>query len=115
MRQFFILASLSLSFVALSIPASKLAHSSTGPSLGSSRLAAQNSNDRRQPSIRTFTGAIAKNGDQFVLNESNTHKLYELDDQKAASKFAEKNVTITGTLDTVKNIIRIQSIAEATA
>lgn len=115
MGQFFILAALSLSFVALSIPAGTLARSSTGPSLGSSRLTTQNSNDRRQPSIRTFTGIIAKNGDQFVLDESSTHQVYELDDQKAASKFAEKNVTITGTLDTVKNIIRVQSIAEAVA
>jgi Protein of unknown function (DUF5818) len=115
MRRFFIIAVLALSFTTLSIPADALAHSSTGPSLGSSGLAAQNNNDRRQPSISTFTGTIAKNGDQFVLNESGTHKLYELDDQKAASKFADKNVTITGTLDTVKNIIRIQSIAEAAA
>ena len=68
-----------------------------------------------QEEIRTFVGTIAKNGDKFVLNESNTHKLYELDDQNAARKFANQNVTITGTLDAVKNIIRIQSIAEAAA
>lgn len=65
--------------------------------------------------IRTFSGAIAKNGDTYVLNESKTHELYELDDQDAAAKFAAKNVTITGTLDTVKGVIHIQSIAEATA
>lgn len=65
--------------------------------------------------IRTFVGMITKNGEEFVLNESTTHKLYELDDQNAASKFANRNVTITGTLDAVKNIIRIQSIAEAAA
>lgn len=68
-----------------------------------------------QPAVRTFTGTIAKNGDEFVLNEAKTHKLYELDDQDTASKFVEKNVRITGTLDVVKNIIRIQSIAEVAA
>jgi hypothetical protein len=67
------------------------------------------------PALRTFTGAITKNGDQYVLNESKTHKLYELDDQDTAAKFATKTVTITGTLDTVKNVIHIQSIAEAQA
>jgi uncharacterized protein DUF5818 len=69
--------------------------------------------DKSEPGLRIFAGTITKNGEQFVLNESNTHKLYELDDQVAASKFANQNVTITGTLDAVKNIIRIESIAEA--
>jgi hypothetical protein len=62
------------------------------------------------PAILTFTGAIAKNGDTYVLNESKTHKLYEL-----AARFSAKTVTITGTLDTIKNVIHIQSIAEAQA
>ena len=65
--------------------------------------------------IRKFVGTITTNGQEFVLNEAATHKLYQLDDQKAAGRFANRNVTITGTLDVVKNIIRIQSIAEAVA
>jgi uncharacterized protein YxjI len=65
--------------------------------------------------IRKFTGTIMRNGDQFVLNDAKTHTLYQLDDQTAASKFEEKKVTVTGTLDTVKNLIRIQSIADSTA
>jgi len=56
-----------------------------------------------------------RNGDQFVLNDAKTHTLYQLDDQTAASRFEDKNVTATGTLDTVKNLIRIQSIADASA
>lgn len=71
----------------------------------------KNSNEE----IRKFVGTITKNGEEFVLNEASTHKLYDLDDQNAASRFANRNVTITGTLDAVKNIIRIQSIAEAAA
>lgn len=65
--------------------------------------------------IRKFTGTIMRNGDQFVLNDAKTHTLYQLDDQTAASRFEDKNVTATGTLDTVKNLIRIQSIADASA
>ena len=56
-----------------------------------------------------------RNGDQFVLNDAHTHTLCQLDDQTAASRFEDKQVTVTGTLDTVKNLIRIQSIADATA
>ncbi len=72
--------------------------------------------DQSEPSaqIRQFNGTITRNGDQFVLNDAKTHTLYQLDDQTAASKFEDKRVTVTGTLDIVKNIIRIQSIAEAT-
>lgn len=65
--------------------------------------------------IRRFIGTIVRNGDQFVLNDAKTHTLYQLDDQTAASKFEDKKVTVTGTLDAVKNIIRMQSIAEAAA
>jgi hypothetical protein len=68
-----------------------------------------------QSPIHTFNGTVTKNGDQFVLSDAKTQKWYQLDDQNAASKFEGKNVTVTGTLDVIKNIIRIQSIAEAAA
>ena len=67
------------------------------------------------PRLSTFTGTITKNGDQFVLNDANTHTFYQLDDQETAGKFRDKKVKVTGTLDAVKNLIRIQSIAEAAA
>ena len=79
------------------------------------KLSTRAGQNRTEPTIRSFFGTIAKNGDQFVLNESESHKFYELDDQDAASRFMGESVTITGTLDNVKNIIRIQSIAEAAA
>lgn len=87
------------------------------PNRAMRRSYAHAAQDRRAggEQIRSFAGTIAKNGEEFVLNESATHKLYELDDQNAAARFANRNVTITGTLDTVKNIIRMQSIAEAAA
>jgi hypothetical protein len=83
------------------------------PSLAA--IASPNQENAHPPAIHTFTGAIAKNGDEYVLNEAKTHKLYELDDQDTAAKFSAKIVTITGTLDTIKNVIHIQSIAEAQA
>jgi len=67
------------------------------------------------PRVSTFTGTITRNGDQFVLNDAGTHILYQLDDQETAGKFQDKKVRVTGTLDVVKNLIRIQSIAEAAA
>jgi uncharacterized protein DUF5818 len=69
--------------------------------------------DTSHPRIRTFPGTITKNGDQFVLSDAKTRRWYELDDQNVAARFEGKSVTVTGTLDVVKNIIRIQSIAEA--
>jgi hypothetical protein len=63
--------------------------------------------------VRKFTGTIHRTGDQFVLNDATTHTLYQLDDQTAAGKFEDKRVTITGTLDALKNVIIIRSIAEA--
>jgi hypothetical protein len=76
---------------------------------------AERAQSETSPHIRRFTGTIIRNGDQFVLNDAKTHTLYQLDDQTAASKFEERKVTVTGTLDAVKNIIRMQSIAEAAA
>lgn len=68
-----------------------------------------------QAAVRSFSGTVTKNGDTFVLQDAKTHKFYDLDDQDTASRFVDESVRITGTLDIVKNIIRIQSIAEATA
>jgi hypothetical protein len=115
MRQFFILATLAVCFSFASISYG----TPIGPASQSSDVlfaaALSQNSSREQPPLTTFTGTIAKNGDEFVLNESKTHKLYELDDQNTAAKFVEKSVTITGTFDVVKNIIRIQSIAEVAA
>jgi hypothetical protein len=80
-----------------------------------SSLALGNGQKEPPAHIRKFAGTVMRNGDQFVLNDAKTHTLYQLDDQTAASRFEDKEVTVIGTLDTVKNLIRIQSIADATA
>ena len=68
-----------------------------------------------QPEVKTFTGTIARSGEQFILREESSEAAYQLDDQKSASKFAGKRVRVTGVLDAANNTIRVQSIEEANA
>jgi hypothetical protein len=67
------------------------------------------------PELKTFTGTIAKSGEQFILREDSSKTAYHLDDQQAAGKFAGKRVRVTGVLDASNNTIRVQSIEEANA
>lgn len=67
------------------------------------------------PEVKTFTGTIAKSGEQFVLREDGNKTAYHLDDQQSAGKFAGKRVRVTGVLDASNNTIRVQSIEEANA
>jgi uncharacterized protein YdeI (BOF family) len=68
-----------------------------------------------QPQVKTFTGTIAKSGEQFVLRDDSSKASYHLDDQQSAGKFAGKRVRVTGVLDASNNTIRVQSIEEANA
>ncbi|HXA77223.1 MAG TPA: DUF5818 domain-containing protein [Candidatus Acidoferrales bacterium] len=67
-----------------------------------------------EPEIQIFLGTITKVGNRFVFSDDVSKTSYQLDDQETASKFDEKKVKVTGTLDASHNIIRVQSI-EATA
>jgi len=76
----------------------------------------QQAQDQQQaPQAKTFTGTISKDGDSFVLKDDTGKTSYQLDDQQAASKFQGKRVKVTGTLDASNNVIRVQTIEEATA
>lgn len=55
----------------------------------------------RPAPFQTFTGAITKNGLQFVLREKTTRKWYQLNDQETATKFDGEAVKVTGTFDAV--------------
>ena len=68
-----------------------------------------------QPQVKTFTGTIAKSGEQFILQDDSSKSSYQLDDQTSAGKFAGKRVKITGVLDASNNTIRVQSIEAANA
>jgi len=67
------------------------------------------------PELKTFTGTIAKSGEQFILKVDSSKTAYQLDDQQSAGKFAGKRVRVTGVLDASNNTIRVQSIEEANA
>jgi Protein of unknown function (DUF5818) len=88
------------------------------PRANDSQAAPATAQDHPQPSgpktqspIQTFSGTIAKVGDQFIL--SSAKSAYRLDDQETASKFEGTKVKVTGTLDAVNLIIRVQSIEAA--
>jgi hypothetical protein len=68
-----------------------------------------------QPQVKTFTGTIAKSGEQFILTDDSSKSSYQLDDQEAAGKFAGKRVKVTGVLDASNNTIRVHSIEAANA
>ena len=65
---------------------------------------------KRDSKFETFTGTIAKKGDQFVLTDASSKFSYSLDDQQTAEKFAGKKVRVKGILDAVNNTIRIEAI-----
>jgi uncharacterized protein YdeI (BOF family) len=70
---------------------------------------------KRDSKFETFTGTIAKKGDQFVLTDNSSKFSYSLDDQQTAEKFAGKKVRVKGILDAVNNTIRIETIEIAAA
>ena len=70
---------------------------------------------KRDSKFETFTGTIAKKGDQFVLTDDSSKFSYSLDDQQTAEKFAGKKVRVKGILDSVNNTIRIETIEIAAA
>jgi hypothetical protein len=73
------------------------------------------SSQKRDSKFETFTGTIAKKGDQFVLTDDSSKFSYSLDDQQTAEKFAGKKVRVKGILDAVNNTIRIETIEIAAA
>jgi hypothetical protein len=66
--------------------------------------------DADQATERTFTGVIAKSGDQLVLTDPLTKTSYQLDDQRKAHELVNKNVRVTGVLDPSTGTIRVSAI-----
>lgn len=79
------------------------------------RLVVTQDQSKQQEQVKTFTGTISKNGEQFVLADDSGKASYLLDDQQTAGKYAGKRLRVTGTLDASNNTIRVQSIEEASA
>ena len=63
-------------------------------------------------SQNAFTGTIVKAGDKFVLKTDTAS--YQLDDQMRAKKYANKQVTLSGTLDNSTGIIHVTDIQAMT-
>ena len=76
-------------------------------------MQAQQDEQNKSGSVKTFTGTIAKSGDKFVLRDGTTNAAYQLDDQDNAGKFEGKKVRVTGTLDAPNNMIHVQAIDAA--
>jgi len=71
------------------------------------------SQDQQQPAqSQTFTGTIAKSGDQYVLRDA-SGTVYKLDDSEKAKAFEGKQVKVTGKLDADSKIIHVDSIEGA--
>ncbi len=62
---------------------------------------------------RMFIGKIVKSGDALVLAAPSDKKTYQLDDQEKAQQFVNKQVKITGILDSSSGIIRVRAIDPA--
>jgi hypothetical protein len=62
----------------------------------------------------TFTGTIAKDGEQFVLRDA-SGAVYKLDDSERAKAFEGKSVKVKGHLDMDAKLIHVESIEGAEA
>lgn len=60
-----------------------------------------------------YTGEIIKSGGVFVLVDSATKVVYQLDNQKKAKNFAGVKAVVTGTLDTTTLTIHVKAIQTA--
>jgi hemolysin activation/secretion protein len=67
--------------------------------------------DLQQKDVTTFRGKISQKYSVFYLEISTTHNSYKLDDSRKARFYLGKTVRVTGTLDEVKNTIRVKEIS----
>lgn len=106
--------SLTAAALGLSLLSGASAYTATRTETGKTNTAFAAS-QKRDSKFETFTGTIAKKGDQFVLTDNSSKFSYSLDDQQTAEKFAGKKVRVKGILDSVNNTIRIETIEIAAA
>jgi hypothetical protein len=58
---------------------------------------------------QTFVGKIVKSGDRYILKASGGTS-YRLDDQSGARQYEDKDVRVSGTLDSTDNTIHVAQI-----
>jgi len=59
------------------------------------------------------TLSCVKNGDKFALFDSNTKKVYPIEDDKKVREYAGQRVEITGSYDNDAEVLHVKSIAAA--
>jgi len=59
------------------------------------------------------TLACVKNGDSFALLDSQTQKVYPIEDEKKAREYAGQRVQITGSYDQDTDTLHVKSITPA--
>jgi hypothetical protein len=92
-----------------------IAQSANSPSAASAQQQpdAPANDQNAAPKEATFTGTIVKAGDKLVLSDTNSKVTYQLDDQQKAEGFLNKNVKVTGVLDSSTGMIRVSAIGPA--
>jgi hypothetical protein len=65
------------------------------------------------PELTKFTGTIVLDGDVLVLSDNTTGITYQLDNQRTAYQFVNKNVVVTGVLEVSTGTIRLSRIEPA--
>lgn len=71
---------------------------------------AKGSTQKEADAAQSFKGTIVKSGDTFVL-KTGGNMTYQLDDQIRAKDFEGKDVSVTGSLDSGTNTIKVTAIA----
>ncbi|HEX8815207.1 MAG TPA: DUF5818 domain-containing protein [Terriglobales bacterium] len=70
---------------------------------------AHSQNPPQPADANVFTGTIVKSGDRFMLKESDTGKMYDIDRQDLAGKHEGKEVRVPGTLDADGKTIHVNA------
>lgn len=104
-----VVSAVALSTFLLSAPAGAQDHSSP-TAMAQDQSAPPQANQTDPADSKTFTGKIVKSGDKLVLSDATGKNVYQLDDQVKAKEFLNKNVKVTGNLDSSTGMIHVSSI-----
>jgi hypothetical protein len=89
-------------------PPSGQAAPPSAPQAGQPAQQAPGSQAGSTQQVQTFTGTIVKSGDKYVLQDSTTGTMYDIDHQDLVAQHAGRRVRVTGTLDTDGKTIHLQ-------
>jgi uncharacterized protein YdeI (BOF family) len=82
------------------------------PMMGRATAPPSSMQQQTEQQSKTFSGTIAKHGDNFILTDVANKISYMLDDAQKASQYEGKKVKVTGTVDVASNTIHVESIEE---